>query len=49
MTHEQIENVIVEARREDGTFDFEFIKQMNDQGIWFSFLDSGIRWSYTPF
>lgn len=49
MSIEQIEKEIKDAIREDGTFPYEFVKKMNDKGIWFQFTDKGIRWSTNPF
>lgn len=49
MTNEEIEKEIVNARREDGTYPYEWVVKMNNAGIWFQFRDDGIRWRRRPF
>lgn len=49
MTDKQIEQGIEEARKPDGTYEYEKIKEMNNKGIYFAFMSKGIRWKRTPF
>lgn len=49
MTDVEVEKEIKAARREDGTYPYEWVKKMNDAGVWFEFRNDGIRWSRKPF
>jgi len=49
MTDQEIEKEIEVARREDETFPIEWVKKMNNAGVWFAFMKDGIRWSRKPF
>lgn len=49
MTNEQIEQRLADAKREDGTYEYEVIAEMNSQGIYFAFMTEGVRWQNKPF
>ncbi|GJM84230.1 hypothetical protein HMSSN139_67260 [Paenibacillus sp. HMSSN-139] len=49
MTDKEIEKEIVNAKREDGTYPYEWVIKMNKAGVWFQFSNVGIRWRRRPF
>lgn len=49
MTDAEIDNEIVSARSEDGTYPVEWVVKMNNAGVWFEFSGDGTRWSKKPF
>lgn len=49
MTDAEINKEIENAKREDGTYPAEWVAKMNKLGVWFSFMNEGIRWSRNPF
>jgi hypothetical protein len=49
MTDEQIEQRLQDAKKPDGTYEYEIIKEMNDKGIYFAFMHEGVKWQRKPF
>lgn len=49
MTDAEIDNEIVNAKREDGTYHVDWVMKMNKLGVWFEFRTDGIRWSGKPY
>jgi hypothetical protein len=49
MTDEQIEMEVANGMRNKNGFPYEVVKNLNENGVWLAFMNSGIRWSRKPF
>lgn len=49
MSYFEIEQEIMKAKNQDGTFPGGWVTKMNRKGVWFEFRNDGIRWSRKTF